>query len=278
MTYCYFGHHKCASAWFCGVIPAVCQDLGLSWHTTSSFDDFDFGSPAGRANFLLFRNAGINHVPPDRDFRGFHVIRDPRDVVVSAYHSHRASHPATDEWRELNEIRERLNGMTLEAGLLWELEFLAPVFRQMRTWNYSSPRIREFRMEELIANPFKLALESFEFLGLLDDEPAGGLRRLTFAALSLLNKPTRPWGAAGRRGLVPFAKITAERLLGIVHAHDFKRLSDGRRQGEEDVTSHYRKGIAGDWQRAFTPRVKERFKELYGPLLDQLGYAARSDW
>ena len=82
MTYCYFGHHKCASAWFCGVIPAVCQDLGLSWHTTSSFDDFDFGSPAGRANFLLFRNAGMNHVPPDRDFRGFHVIRDPRDVVT----------------------------------------------------------------------------------------------------------------------------------------------------------------------------------------------------
>ena len=220
----------------------------------------------------------MNHVPPDRDFRGFHVIRDPRDVVVSAYHSHRASHPATDEWRELNEIRERLNGMTLEAGLLWELEFLAPVFRQMQTWNYSSPHIREFRMEELIANPFKLALESFEFLGLLDDEPAGGLRRLTFAALSLLNKPTRPWGAAGRRGPVRFAKITAERLLGIVHAHDFKRLSDGRRQGEEDVTSHYRKGIAGDWQRAFTPPVKERFKELYGPLLDQLGYAARSDW
>jgi hypothetical protein len=148
----------------------------------------------------------------------------------------------------------------------------------MQTWNYSSPYIRKFRMEELIANPFKLALESFEFLGLLDDEPARGLRRLTFAALSLLNKPTRPWGAAGRRGLVPFAKITAERLLGIVHAHDFKRLSGGRREGEEDVTSHYRKGIVGDWQRAFTPRVKERFKELYGPLLGQLGYAAHSDW
>ena len=105
-----------------------------------------------------------------------------------------------------------------------------------------------------------------------------GLRRLTFAALFLLNKPTRPWGAAGRRGPVRFAKITAERLLGIVHAHDFKRLSGGRRQGKEDGTSHYRKGIVGDWQRAFTPRVKERFKELYGLLLDQLGYAASSDW
>ena len=69
MTYCYFGHHKCASAWFCGVIPVVCQDLGLSWHTTSSFADFDFGSPAGRADFLLFRNAGMNHVPRERDFR-----------------------------------------------------------------------------------------------------------------------------------------------------------------------------------------------------------------
>ena len=119
MTYCYFGHHKCASAWFCGVIPAVCQDLGLSWHTTSSFADFDFGSPAGRADFLLFRNAGMNHVPRARDCRGFHVIRDPRDVVVSAYHSHRNSHPATAEWRELNEIRERPNGMSFEAGLLW---------------------------------------------------------------------------------------------------------------------------------------------------------------
>src|SRR5207249_3076035 len=156
------------------------------------------GSPAGGADFLLFRSDGMNHVPRARGFRGFHVIRDPRDVVVSAYHSHRRSHPATEEWRELNEIRERLNGMSFEAGLLWELENLAPVFRQMQTWDYSSPHIREFRMEELIANPFKMALESF--------------------------------------------------------------------------------GILGDWERAFTPRVKDRFKELYGPLLIQLGYAASADW
>src|SRR5439155_974661 len=133
-------------------------------------------------------------------------------------------------------------GMSVEAGLLWELENLAPVFRQMQTWDYSSPRIREFRMEELIANPFKIALESFGFLGLLDDEPARGVRRLTFAALSLLNKAARPWGEAGRRGPIRFAKITAERLLGIVHAHDFKRLSGGRRQGHEAVTSRRRAG------------------------------------
>ena len=58
----------------------------------------------------------------------------------------------------------------------------------------------------------------------------------------------------------------------------FERWSKGRRRGNEDSAAFLRKGIVGDWERAFTPRVKDRFKELYGPLLIQLGYAGTSDW
>ena len=36
----------------------------------------------------------------------------------------------------------------------------------------------------------------------------------------------------------------------------FENLSEGRKRGEENIAAHTRKGIAGDWQNYFTPKIK----------------------
>lgn len=49
--------------------------------------------------------------------------------------------------------------------------------------------------------------------------------------------------------------------------HSFATLSGGRPPGQEDVHSHYRKGIPGEWQKYFTPELAGRFESLFGEVL-----------
>jgi Sulfotransferase domain len=71
--------------------------------------------------------------------------------------------------------------------------------------------------------------------------------------------------------------IERARLQAAIHACRFERLT-GRARGEEDISSHERKGIAGDWRNYFTDRVKDVFKERFGPLLLATGYESGPDW
>jgi len=71
--------------------------------------------------------------------------------------------------------------------------------------------------------------------------------------------------------------IERARLRAAIHACRFERLT-GRARGEEDITSHQRKGIAGDWRNYFTDRVKDIFKERFGQVLLATGYESDLGW
>jgi hypothetical protein len=82
-----------------------------------------------------------------------------------------------------------------------------------------------------------------------------------------------------RRGLQRLrrpTKASAGLLLSTAYRTRFDARSGGRRAGQEDTASHYRKGVAGDWVDHFTPVHVEAFQERFGGLLDRLGYA--EDW
>jgi lipopolysaccharide transport system ATP-binding protein len=64
----------------------------------------------------------------------------------------------------------------------------------------------------------------------------------------------------------------------IVVNNRFERLTRGRQRGQEEVTSHARKGVAGDWQNYFTETMKSEFKKLYGDLLIAAGYEQDNNW
>ena len=74
-------------------------------------------------------------------------------------------------------------------------------------------------------------------------------------------------------GLPIAPKDLEEKILRV----RFKQIT-GRERGKEDVRNHFRKGIAGDWKNHFTPRIKERFKDLYGEKLIRAGYEKNNDW
>jgi hypothetical protein len=91
----------------------------------------------------------------------------------------------------------------------------------------------------------------------------------------LLKKPEEEFGA-----LAEFLGAAAdeETIRRCVTATSFEKLSRGRKRGQEDVTSFFRKGVAGDWRNIFTEADKVLFKKEAGELLVRLDYEKDGSW
>jgi hypothetical protein len=293
----YFGHHKCGSTWVWELLQRVSREIGLRHYLVLSertaggrgalsatviggrgherakgrFDRGELGRRAreAAADIVSCINADRDQLEALAPSRAFHVIRDPRDIVVSGYFSHRNSHP-TDGLPELAEHRARLRSVSKEEGLVLEMDFARRDLLDMLEWDYDRPEVLEVRMEELAASPYDGFLRIFRHLDLLpDDEPSVGRELAGVCARRVLNRLcTRPGLGALRRPM----PATGEILLGAVYANRFEAKTKGRRAGAEDTQSHYRKGVAGDWVNHFSPPVASAFEERFDGLLGQLGY------
>ncbi|UCG25835.1 MAG: sulfotransferase domain-containing protein [Chloroflexota bacterium] len=76
-----------------------------------------------------------------------------------------------------------------------------------------------------------------------------------------------------------------ELIRAIVERNRFERLTTGRgfwrvgrKSGQQDANSFYRKGIVGDWRNFFNELHVKRFKELVGDTLIEWGYEQDLDW
>jgi hypothetical protein len=279
-----FGHHKCASMWVHSICEQVCLELGLKLGCV--FGEKEFGGDLERyvrerkIDFLLYGNADFQQVQslPVENIHAFHYVRDPRDIVVSAYFSHRNSH-STEAWPELVEYREKLRSCSKEQGLFLELDFRSQQFQEMRSWkdNSDNGSIRSHKIEDVISSPYRTFLEIFGSLGLLDQEYYSPANRARFLLAKAGCKLERLTGGSMHlpRGL---RVIPAERLLGIIYERDFSKLSGGRQKGQVDPTNHYRRGVHGDWINHFSVEHLQFFKERYGDLVLQYGYESDPDW
>ena len=200
-------HHKCASTWLLNYLRefGVLNAMGVL-HTHYSHQEIDSAIPV-RAYinaFYPFAAAKLGE--------GIHVIRNPLDMIVSAYYSHRNTHPFHG-WPELAAQRDALRVVDLRDGLFLTLTYLeradfqngvvGPLFA-MRRWNYDDGRFQTLRMEEMVTRPQQalgpLLLQKFEGAALPPDES------FTFEAVT------------------------------------------GRRVGEIDDQSHYRSGRFDQWR------------------------------
>lgn len=256
----FYGHHKGGTVWCSKILIEACRRLGLRGDYIHAPNQFKFDLQKhveqNKLDYVCYANADAQYVQ-DVNHRGFHVIRDPRDTVVSGYFSHRNSHP-TIGWPELTVHRDVLQGLSQEEGLIAEIDFSATLptngirlnhFEALVSWPYQDQRILEIRFEDLTQQPQTHFERIFSFMGLLSDE-----------------SKTAP------------GTLKPSELAAILDELKFEKLSKGRQPGEENVASHYRKGQAGDWKNHFTPKVKDAFKARHSPLLVRLGYEVDDNW
>jgi len=238
------GHHRCGTTWIYRVLREVCEDhLGL--RVLQARGEAEFGSDLASVrarqgvDVVSYINADFRFVR-GVEVAGVHVVRDPRDLLVSAYFAHAFSHP-TDGWPELAEFRRTLARRSPAEGLRLELDFCQNVMEDMRGWPRHVPGIVEMRFEELIEEPLAGFAEMFARLGLEQAVESGALAT-------------------------------------VVGAHSFERLSGGRARGEVDRDSHYRSGLAGEWRQRFDARLAREFEARYGDLLRRYGYEGDGSW
>lgn len=278
--YALYGHHKCATMSLNTIAAAVCRRLGLNFRAV--FNESHFSEDLQtfvndeKVDFLSYGNADYDYVKGLGEHRGFHIIRDPRDIVASAYYSHMHSH-STASWTDLKPHREKLQGLSKDDGISEEIKFRARSFEHMKSWNYAQANILETRFESLASANYETLLQAFDFIGLLDNSDyrfpkrIGGLYREMTAAASSKMGWSLPVPGIDR-------KIPAAEFLSIAWRNRFQAKAQGREQGREDVGKHYRKGKSGDWVNHFTASHVEQFKQLYPNLVSQLRYADDENW
>lgn len=66
--------------------------------------------------------------------------------------------------------------------------------------------------------------------------------------------------------------VSSDRLREVVLQNRFESLTKGRNRGEENILSHERKGVSGDWENHFSEPVAKKFNDRYGALLVASGY------
>jgi hypothetical protein len=201
-------HHKCASTFVGIYLNKVCDLNDLRMFRSN------LGTARPEFDLSLLTNATYRQIEDAIDGPAIHIIRNPLDIVVSAYYSHRSTHHLGG-WPHLSDQRAILTRCSKEAGLFLTLAFLeqAEFYRDtpgplhaLRQWNFDDRRIRTVRMEDLVTD-----------VGSLLGETLGS---------------SMPAGVD----------------LPAPEDFTFERITGGRRAGEVDEASHYRSGRPGSWR------------------------------
>ena len=89
-------HHKCASQFNKKIVQEVCKYLSIP-HITVGWSNFNRKLRREHLDpnvFLIIDDYSSKmNLDFSSDFLAYHIIRDPRDLFVSMYFSHRDCHP-----------------------------------------------------------------------------------------------------------------------------------------------------------------------------------------
>ena len=271
----FFGHHKCASAWINQICEKICNYLGINHRavfTPQEFnEDLEKYIRKNQVQFLTYGNANYEYVQQLNSLRGFHVVRDPRDVLVSAYFSHLYSHPL-ENWPELKNHREKLQLLPKDEGLLCDMAFNQPFLDDMFSWDYQAPNIIQIRMENLVSKPFEYFSNIYKYMGLMVASPVDYLELLGYKIVRRTHR------VANRSINLTNRKLSSTNLRSFLDEMDFKKASGGREIGQENKHNHYRRGLPGDWKNHFKMIHIQYFVDHYNPVLFKLGYENDPGW
>lgn len=222
-----------------------------------------------KAEIVMFAHSLVDVPSLPASFRGVHVIRDPRDIIVSGYLYHKRCQEAWcvntnfDEtgpifWPRVpysqqhrSEIwkREYLRGLGNKSyqqnlldrdesdGLLFEMaHYGAWTIDNMLAWNYQHPSIKEIRFERLMSRYDETFRDMFTHFEFSDAQTAGGLE--------------------------------------LIAKEDISRMKEEQRSRDLHITGPQ----PAKWREFFKDVHKDAFKKRFGDALVRLGYEESDQW
>ncbi|MFQ5922925.1 MAG: sulfotransferase domain-containing protein, partial [Anaerolineales bacterium] len=176
-------------------------------------------------------------MPKPERYKTFYIFRDPRDIVVSWYFSVRNTHSASPGILRHRKVLRSLGRVEGMEYTILELQRYG-LFAAMDSWAHADRHRRDVllcRFEDLIADSATNLSAIFRHCEI---------------------------------------EVPPHVLQQVIQRHSFASLTGGRRRGAEDLRSHLRKGVAGDWRNHFNPKLASIFELCAGDLTFLLGYGS----
>lgn len=197
-------------------------------------------------------SADIKELVTRPDVLAIYLYRDPRDVAVSAalfvknVATHFVLHDLLSELSDSDAITFILSGGILNvkrSGAELGRDYISHegmrYFCDMALEWLAEPSVAKIRYEDFVLEPFSCLKASLQEVGV---------------------------------------EINETRLREVAAKLNFSIFSNGRERGHEDVKSHFRKGISGDYVNYFNGLHKAICKHRIGHHLIDLGYEKDLLW
>ncbi|MBK8580930.1 MAG: sulfotransferase domain-containing protein [Flavobacteriales bacterium] len=271
----FFGQHKCASQWATLVIERICNEIG--WRSLTAYGVLIREHGGLRAllqhekpDFLIIPESNAELIKEiDQPFRGLHIIRDPRDIIVSGYFSHKKPHPLSPKGVTV-EHREKLQTLPEEGGIDLEIATLGRIpLSNLYHWDYENPWILETEFKRITNAPFEEFSRILEFM-----EMIGEKNDSLFAAQCFYNRAVKKAGVKAMQ--IRSEKYARHQLRKSLDELSFANLKKGGLKRLGQKTDHYRKGKSGDWQDHLSLRQEEEITRIFPGIFEKLGYGSSS--
>ncbi len=229
MQFTVLTHHKCASDYIRIYLNKICELNNLDLFIS----EIGKHKPHPNKDITLLLNATYAYLKDEIDVPVIHIIRNPLDLLVSAYYSHLRTHPI-DNWPQLEQQRHLLTSSSKELGFFLTIAFIeqemfypetpGPLY-SLKNWDFDDVRIKTIRMEDLVVD-----------------------------INSIL-------GEILKENIVDLSKLPEQMDF------TFEKMSGGRSRGEIDLTSHYRAGQVNCWRDELPDEAIAYIREHYHSLL-----------
>ena len=243
---------KSASTWFKSVFsdPIVYKNTGLLplpfAQMGLNFARIEHPLPRRTIGVHLYVSHSVyKKIPKLGAHRGFFVMRDPRDVVVSSYfYARHSSQVAANHERGVTDpfvaARADLETQGEGEGLRYMVDRLEEwgAFDVQRSWarearRADSEEIRILRYEDLARDERSFLRHMLDMLEI---------------------------------------DLPSEEFEELYRRTCYRKKAEGRVPGIERIEAHFRKGVAGDWHNYFDRELDAHFRRRTGDLVEELGY------
>ena len=223
-------HHRVMTTYFHAVLRLLCFALNIP------FQKVNFEQPRQGVRLFLSMQSSID-LSALANYRGVHVLRDPRDMIVSGYHYHKWADEVWVHRRDENgeSYQEKLNKVDKSTGLFLQIEHFIYTYRGiLEDLDISDSRILEVSYEALMA------------------ENRDALYETMFTHLGFANRELK----------------LAIDLMRLFEANN----RTGRKAGAVANKSHLRSGKAGQWKQELEQAHIDYIDQELGPVLQKFGY------
>jgi Sulfotransferase domain len=250
----HYTYHKCLTVYF----TQITRHLGYEFHfpvtrvATQVSRLHDLINSTQNKQYIVLHNLHELDYSNLPTHRGSHIVRDPRDIIVSAYYYHRWTkepwcidpkydwnmitsnslfsdliHKDKSNWPVNVSYQNYLLTLDKELGIILEMLRNDAHFKHMRNWDYDNPDFIEIKYEDIIGNEVDIFEKIFKHYNL-------------------------------------HPKLI-DRGLYYVDYFSMKNKAKGKK-------SHVRSGKKKQWETELSPRILAIFEEQHSDLLSKLGY------